>query len=425
MAIHILNNKHGVSAQSFLKKSCSDFECKKQRRHEVWILTCYVDLKLIESFVDDLRKTIKVTDLYLAFNFAEIYNDGPTNTQQNLQEIAANLKKLGINFEWKALKTSLLVHSKGYAIVQRTNGIIADGIVLTTSANFTKAGFTGGNIEMGYSSTTKKDLKQFEKCFNYLCKELGCEIDSAVYSHGSYLLQFAILSSGLFLHKWSGSLSQRVGIKYSLTSLAKEKGSIAPELAELGFESGNTFSRQVLDLGNLPQKEVPGTFMKRFTIETYWGRWCPTDAWRVLSETFSGSEEFIARFQSATDGEKLETIKKDALEVQNRLIHQGLIEAVGEDHLDRWVENITELRSNRDRLDRFFTGYEAHRLPYSVDQDTEIDNLFENLKEAIELSKATNIAKQKVLDAIENADPNLIQLDAEEVKIIKSMQMDI
>jgi hypothetical protein len=177
MPIRILNNKHGVSAQNLLKISSSDFECKKRRRHEVWILTCRVDLKLIESFVDDLRKTIKVTDVYLAFNFDEIFNADPTNTQQSLQEITADLKSLGIRFEWKALKSSLLVHSKGYAIIQRTNGIIADGVVLITSANFTKAGFTGGNIEMGYSSTTKKDLKQFEKSYNYLWEELGSDID--------------------------------------------------------------------------------------------------------------------------------------------------------------------------------------------------------------------------------------------------------
>lgn len=178
MPIHILNNKHGISAQTLLQTISSDFECKKQRRHEVWILTCHVDLKLIESFVGNLRKTLKVTDVYLAFNSVEIYNDESTNTQQNLQEITTDLKKLGINFEWRALKSSLLVHSNGYAIVQRTNGIIADGIVLTASANFTKAGFTGGNIEMGYSSTTKKDLKQFEKCFNYLWEALGTDTDT-------------------------------------------------------------------------------------------------------------------------------------------------------------------------------------------------------------------------------------------------------
>jgi len=421
MSIHILNNKLGVSAQNFLKSSCSDFECKKQRRHEVWILTCYLDLSLIECVVADLRKTIKITDVFLAFNFAEIYKDGPTDTQHALQQIKANLKSSGINFEWKALKATWLVHSKGYAIIQRSNNTMSDGIVLTTSANFTKAGYSGGNIELGYSSVTKKDLKQFEKSYNYLCKELGCEIDDAVFKQGSFLLGFAILSSGLFLHKWSGSLSQQVGIKYNLTPLAKEKGAIAPELAAVGFESGNTFTRQVLDLGELPQKEVPSAFMKRFTIETYWGRWCPSDAWRVLSESFSGSEEFIAKFQFATNVEKLESIKNNALEVQNRLIQHGLIEAVGEDHLDRWVENIMKLRNNRDRLDRFFTGYDANKLPYSVDQDTEVYDLFENLKEAIEMSKASNIAKQKVLIAIEKADPNFIRLDADEIDIIKNM----
>lgn len=425
MPIHILNNKHGISAQNFLDQITSNFQRKKQRRHEVWILTCYVELSLIEGVVCELQKTIRITDVYLAFNFAEIYKIGPTDTQETLQRIKSNFQNLGINFEWTALKSPGLMHSKGYAIIQRSNESISDGIVLTTSANFTKAGFVGGNVELGYSSTTKKDLREFEYNYNYLWKELGSDIDSAVFKQGSYLLKFAILSSGLFLHKWSGSLSQQIGIKYSLTPLAKEKGAIAPELAEVGFEAGNTFARQVLDLGELPQKEVPRIFMTRFTIETYWGRWCPSDAWRLLSETFSGSAEFIARFQTATDEDKLEAIKIKALEVQNRLIGQGLIESVGDDHLDRWVERITELRSNHDRLNRFFTGYEAHKLPYSVDQDTDVDDLFESLKEAIELSKAINIAKQKVLEAIENADPNLIRIDAEEIEIIKAMQIEI
>lgn len=424
MPIHILNSKHGVPARDLIIQAASGFQRRRQHRHELWILTCYVELSLIEEIVREFHETVRITDVYLAFNFSEIYKLGPIETQRKLKIIKAHFLDMGITFEWSALQSSRLVHGKGYAVIQRFSGNLSDGVVLTTSANFTRAGFTGSNVELGYFSTAKRDLQRFEEAYNYLWSELGQGIDSAVFEQGSYLLKFAILSSGVFLHKWSGSLSQQIGIKYTLTSLAKEKGSIAPELAAVGFEAGNTFSRQVLNLVNLPQKEVPRSFMSRFTIETYWGRWCPSEAWQSLSNTFSGSEQFIEEFLAATDEDKLLEIKKEALEVQEQLIAQGLIKPVGNDHLDRWVEKMLDLRLNKGRLDRFFTGYEAHRLPYTIDQDDEVVKLFESLEEAIELSKATNIAKQKVSDAIVNSDPDLIKINIEETEIIQTMQYD-
>lgn len=424
MSIYILNNEHGKSAGKVINEAVQSFQRKKQRRHEIWILSCYVELDLLEKYVSYLLESIRITEVYLAFNFAEIYKIGPIDTNRKLRSIQNNLKKLGIEFEWKALASSKLVHSKGYAIIQRSDNNISGGIVLTTSANFTEPGFKGGNIELGYLSTNKKDLRDFENAYDYLWDELGTDINSAVFKQGGYLFKFALLSSGLFLHKWSGSLSQQVGIKYELTTLAKERGSIAPELAAVGFEAGDTFTRQVLDLGELPKKEVPRSFITRFTIETYWGRWCPSDAWDALSETFEGADQFIKRFQAATEESVLQSVKVDALTIQEQLINRGLIKPVGQDHLDRWISKVQELRSNRRRLERFFTGYEAHELPYTIEQKSDVVELFESLEEAIELTKAKNIAKEKTLSAINDADPDLIHLNDEEIQIIKEIQND-
>ncbi len=185
MSIHILNNKHGVSAQNFLNRTCSDFESRKQRRHEVWILSCCLELELVESFVADLKKAIRVTDVYLAFSLAEICKIGPTDTQQKLQQIKTNLKDLGINFEWTALKAHGLVNCNGYAVIQRSDTAITEGIVITTSVNFTAVGFTGCNVELAYSSTTKKDLKDFVKIYHYLCEKLGCNIEAVMLQEGT------------------------------------------------------------------------------------------------------------------------------------------------------------------------------------------------------------------------------------------------
>lgn len=421
MSIEILNKDHGQSAGKLIKELAQTLNRKKQRRHELWILSCYIDLDLVEKYVDYLLKSIRLTEVFLAFNFAEIYKAGPIETEDKLNSIQKKLNDKKIDFEWRVLASSKLVHSKGYALIQRSDDKVSGGVVLITSANFTKPGFKGDNIEIGYVSTRKTDIQNFEKMYDYLWANLGVDVNAAIFRQENYLLQFALLSSGLFLHKWSGSLSQDVGIKYKLTELAKEKGTIAPELAAVGFETGDTFTRQVLQLGDLPQKEVPRSFITRFTIETYWGRWCPSDAWNTLSATFEGTKQFIAQFKKATKESILLKTKKEALEIQNDLIHKKLIKHVKPDHLDNWVLRIQDLRNNYRRLERFFTGYEAHELPYTIEQKSEVIDIFESIEESIELTKATNIAKEKIVSAIDDANPDRIRLTEEEMQIIKDM----
>lgn len=420
MSICILNKEHGKSAGKLIAKAAQSLGRIKQRRHELWILTCYVKLDLVVEYVEYLLKNIRVTDVYLAFNFSEIYKAGPKSTAKKMKQVANSLKKRGIDFEWKALASSKLVHSKGYALIQRSNDAVSGGVVLITSANFTVPGFKGGNIEIGYLSTKKKDINDFEKTYDYLWDNLGIEIDSAIFKQKKYLLKFALLSSGLFLHKWSGSLNQQIGIRYEITPLAKKKGTIAPELADVGFEAGDTFTRQVLNLSELPAKEIPRSFITRFTIETYWGRWCPIDAWNALSESFEGASQFIQQFQSATEESVLADAKQKAFVVQKKLADKGLIKPVKEKHLENWVTRIKDLRSNNRRLERFYIGYEAQELPYTIEQKSDIQDLFDSLKEAIELSKATNIAKEKMKSAITNANPDLISLTEDEEEIVRN-----
>lgn len=421
MSINILNMNFGNPAGKLIEEVSMSFEKKKQRRHEFWILSCYVDFNFIEKYVDKLLSIIKITDIYLAFNFAEIYRLGPLETEKKLFDIQKKLHKTNVDFKWRALASSKLVHSKGYALIQRSKNTISGGAILVTSANFTVPGFEGDNVEMGYISTKKQDIRDFEKKYNELWDILGVDFRSAVFKQEEYLLKFALLSSGFFLHKWSGSLSQEIGIKYKLTELAKMKGTIAPELAAVGFEAGDTFTMKVLKLENLPSKEIPRAFIARFTIETYWGRWCLADAWSTLSKSFEGAEEFIKEFQNATEEDKLSEIKEETLKKQSKLIDSYLLEPVKTDHLDRWMFRMQELRKNNRRLERFFTGYEAHLLPYTIEQKTEVNDLFNSILEGIALTKARNIAKEKILAASEESDPTLLSLTDEEKEIIISM----
>ena len=86
MSIKILNKKHGQSAWNIISDAAQSFEKKKQLRHELWIVTCYIELNLIEKYVEYLIKTIKLTDVFLAFNFSEIYKIGAIETKKKLYQ---------------------------------------------------------------------------------------------------------------------------------------------------------------------------------------------------------------------------------------------------------------------------------------------------------------------------------------------------
>jgi len=102
MSIHILNKEHGTAGK-ILSESVQSFQRKKQRSHELWVLSCYIDIDLIESYVNHLLKSVQITDVYLAFNFAEIYKIGPIETKDKLLSIQSNLKEIGVDFEWKSI----------------------------------------------------------------------------------------------------------------------------------------------------------------------------------------------------------------------------------------------------------------------------------------------------------------------------------
>ena len=224
----------------------------------------------MEEWVKDLCRILRITKVNLAFNFSEIYKHGPRETETLLNSIQENLGS-AIRFRWKALASSHLMHGKAYALAQMTGSKVSDGAVLVTSANFTRPGFKGKNVEIGYLSTNIEDVLDFRKCYCALWDDLGRDVRSSILKEEQYLLKYALLSSGKFIHKWSGNLRQLVGIRYELMPRAKEMGTIPPELEAIGLEPADTFSMQILELNDLPEKKISSSFIRRFTIETYWG----------------------------------------------------------------------------------------------------------------------------------------------------------
>jgi hypothetical protein len=290
--------------------------------------------------------------------------------------------------------------------------------VLITSANFTDAGFFGvRNVEIAYASKKLKDIRDFEANFNILVDDFDMTLDDNIKIEDLRTFRYSLLSSGLFLHKWNGSLSQLLNIKYELTPLVKAQAQIPEELTSLGFQTGDTFSRNVLNIKELPKKDIPQGFTKAFTIETSWGRWCPRATWDEARKYLLGVEPFIESFREATTEKILDVACDEAQSTQDSLIKRGLIKAVSPGNINIWKERIVALRENQEKLERLFCGYEAHHLPFDIKNHSEIEDLYDSLVSSIELHGRRNTVMYKVLEAIDEL--NLAPLELDESNILE------
>jgi hypothetical protein len=421
MKIELFGDKDKNTPSKVILDSINNFSRKKQLRHQLWLLSCYVNFDIIKKLVKRLKNEIKLTDVFLVFNFSEIFNSSPKKTKEKLDSIEKWCSKNKINFEWAAVSHNNLIHAKGYAIIQYKKDEINDGLVLITSGNLTKNGFYGKNIEIGFSTNNIEQLEKFTSIYNHLWKNYNKDIEEKILDEENHIFKYSLLSSGLLLHKWSNNLKQELGIKYKLTKYAKLQVNISEELAEFGIDTGDSFSLQIINTSNLPKKDIPSHFTRLYTVDTYWGRWCTKEIWDEVKENLKGSSNFLKSFKKLTNDEMLSQYRFEAIDKQQRLYDLKYIKRNEISHIDTWIKRIIDLRENTKKLERIFTGYEANPIPYNYENHKEINNLFKSMIETISFSKKPNLISKKITKARESCDFGELSLNSEEKKSLKKV----
>lgn len=421
MAISIFSKNH-ESLIKVITASVDNFERKKLHRHELWILTCYINIGLIEELANVIKNSVKLTNIYVVFDISEAHKNGIENVLAQFNTLKSNLFESKISLEYMALDTSGLSHCKGYALYQRVNDKIEDGIVVITSANFTKSGFWGNkNIEIGYVTNKKADLQKFEFLYNSIWTDYGvANLDSELIIEDENSLQFALLQGGIFLHKWEGSISQQIGLRYYLTDKAKTQRSIIEGIEGLDIEAEDTITHQILNLSNLPKKALPKNFTRMFTIDTNWGRWCPSTFWDNIVPLMGDFSDFQDSFKENTTEDELDKALARVLSTQLRLMNDGIIKSIQPDTLTQWKRKILNLRESKSKLERIFTGYSPSQMPFDISNTKEIGALFNSLMESINLSTNRNVTMKKFLIAYENRQISYLIADSDDINKINN-----
>jgi hypothetical protein len=418
---------HPEGAFEALQQAARELERSGQHRHELLILSCYVNFDSIRSLIEALADEVKLTRVVLLFDYNEVFKLGPAETTKRLNYMAGGLQRRirSVSLEWAAVGTpnGTLIHAKGYAIVQRNaSSELVGGTLLTGSANLTQRGFglpEGGatNVELGYITARQADIKAFVDIFEKLHTSDGFRKDlSSLELDGAEQFKYALLSSGVFLSKWSGNLNALVGMRFPLSREARRVVAVtAPELRRRGFDTEqNTLTKNYLDLSNKSlRKQFPRQFTREYTIETSIGRWCPRPVWDVVEEVLTDEHtEFLEAFRRAASDEHLEQAS-DVAESDLRFLIERHLAQPSTGLVERWVEKLKKLRDQEEQLRRLWRGYSAFPFPFRRDETLSFE-VYDSFRDSIDSSRRSNFAIEKVEACEESNSLRKLSLTREE-----------
>jgi len=395
------------------------FSQTRKRRHELWAATCYFRPAALDGLIDQLLEHIKLTDVYVVYNFAEDlrYPD----LQSQIKRLVARKKKKGVNVEFRRVKAENgLFHSKGYALLQRDGDKDSprENYVLITSANLTEQGLgiEGGviNFELSYETTTKKDANAFTDVIETVWEDLHYQDAGKVAGSSSeYDFMVELLLNGTYLCKWDGSLRQELSAVFKVAAESKSLvSSTNPQLSRLGFNL-ETDSLRRYYFEERPSRPFPKLFLKNYTAKTLIGNWCPSSIWGLVEEEWSDEfDRFDSWLGAQTSPDRMKQIRAECGS------HVKALEAIGikivEDPMESLERRISNLLRNSVKKRRLYWQYEHFPLPYSLEDIVGLSELFESLVETSESKNWKNIVVNKLRAALKGRDIGALALSAQE-----------
>ena len=335
MVIH-LHSPTQPTLHDVVLEAASSLPKRLQRRHELRIVTCYVDFDAVEKLIVKLAGLVKLRSVLLMFEYMDIFRPDrrPNTARLELESLAVRCQQRNVNFDSIPVRAGGLMHAKAYALIQETAGrTVAGGVTFVSSGNATGRGLGHHqpNTELSYGLTTLKGLHDFLNVWEILARSRKPFTDAAA-SEDEYVFKYALFSGGMFLHKWGIPFGSQTAIRYGLTRKGKrEIIQIREEFRDEFDLERETLSRQPLRLfGGLDTKvgkPLPPHFTRTYAIDTLLGRWCPLDVWTTVEEAVKEDEGFtvfVKKLMAASTPAKLQEISGKEHAFENTLLGSGL-----------------------------------------------------------------------------------------------------
>lgn len=372
----------------------------RRKKYTFTIASCYFTPRSASYLISD------VSNAKINIDSVEIYIDKKEALKIGQEVLESWIVRINEKYDFEIklypVDTPRLFHVKAYSLIAKNPDETLTGVIVSGSANLTGAGLTSvnGNIEALIQTEQQEDLNSFQESISKLkIKDLE-DIERFV-EIDTFDFKYALLQSGYFIYKWSGSLNQELAIKFRLSEEGKQKIKGDPVLEELGFELNQaSVSKSYLKFKyESPLTQNITNIKRNFGVETYWGYWVPKT---IIDDIFGGEdfEEFKTNLLTAIEKQYESIIGKIEADYE-KLTTLKLIESSKKHPKESFAESVEKLKDNEIKLWRLYYRYEIIDLPYDFSQREEIEELFENFTETYE-SKPTNITIRAIYECLNN-----------------------
>lgn len=366
----------------------------KRRYHTLYLCSCYFDDDTARNLISEIQSFARIDEVKIYIDRRAAIEYGGDYLQKFCDSFSD--VKVSIN----AVESNNLFHSKVYALVAfDDHDNIVSGSLVLGSANLTGAGLEGrgGNFECLIDSQDfeilEQHLSQLKKLTVLLPRNLNKFSPKEEFS-----FKYALLQSGIFVHKWSENIEQYLSIRYWLSNSGKSRlTDQSLEVAGFNIETA-TVSKRYFRFDYVPNHlENTENLLRNYGIETYLGHWLPSS---VSDSMFD--MDALDNFKNNLFTEiklQRDEIKEKIQQDYDYLLQESLIEEKEESPVDSFCKKLESLSSNELKLKRIYSKYELFYLPFDIQQKDEILYLFDEIIDVSESRKRKNRTMKAFLES--------------------------
>ena len=334
-------------------------DCDRRRSYYLSMATCYCTPTAVQEFIDAIRNELNVVAIYLYLDRRTAISIGHADLSELVNTYSNGLLSV------YAVKAGRLFHSKGYCVAAYSrNDQIVQGRLAIGSANLTNAGLTEqhGNIETMAIHSDIETIKEFLEFFDDEENLIALEDLTKFSPEDSTDFQYALLTSGLFSHKWSATLKTYFSVRFQLNKEGRQRAQEGIETPGFQLDAA-TIAKPYFDL-NLQEWQLnERELVRNFGIECFLGHWIPKSVIESDEENNEGFNRFKTALFEKFDS-TLESICQNIMEDYDSLLkRERIIDTVDGDLTQAFQRRIEALREDRVQLYRIWSGRISSSFP--------------------------------------------------------------
>ena len=370
--------------------------CDGRRSYYLSIATCYCTPKVVRELIDSIRAILRIEEIYL-------YIDRRTAISIGRAALSAIEDDYSEILSIYAVKAGRLFHTKGYCLAAYSGDDLVHGRLAIGSANLTGSGLTRehGNIESLSIHSDMPTIGEFLEFFDDEDNLIALE-DLTDFSPGDTAdFQYALLTFGLFSHKWSAALPPYFSVRYHLNEEGRRRAHEGIETPGFQMDVASIGKRYVKDKHFKPQdwRQSNGEgLVKNYGIECSLGHWIPKPAVGKEKSKNKRFRKFKTELFKMLDS-RMKRIRRKILRDYERLNQEGIIDVQDADPTQTFQDRIEALRNDDDQLYRIWSERSFFEFPYDPGMVEKIQETFDDILLTARRRKRRNTSMRAVLEA--------------------------